>query len=448
MTDTHRCTFANVKELGIAYRSGKLTPLRVAEAALARLDALEPYLNAVIDPMRELALRTAEDATHELRAGRDRGPLHGIPVAIKDLIDIAGVPTTYATRAVRSVLPDTDAILIRHLREAGAVLLGKTNLLEFAYGVAHPDVGQTNNPWDVTRTSGGSSGGSAALVAAGVVPLAVGTDTGGSIRIPASYCGVVGLKPSYGLVATEGVFPLSWSLDHAGPIARSVSDAATLLSGLTGKKMVPTDRPMNQIRIGMMAAHLESGLVTPGVRDMVSVAINRLAEGGAKLVPITSLELDAVNSSLLAVLLPEAALIHEQIFKNRPEGYAAGTRAQIEAGMTSKGIEYVRAQRLRIRLREAVQILFDDVDCLLSPAVSFVAPLEDPALEGDGGDGEMLSSGLANMTGHPALSLPCGMSGGLPVGIQLIGPLNRDLDLLSVAASIEACLSFSERPRL
>ncbi len=167
-----------------------------------------------------------------MRQGLDRGPLHGVPVAIKDLIDIAGQPTSYATRAVDPVLATQDADLIIRLREAGAVFLGKTNLLEFAYGIAHPDVGQTNNPFDTRRTSGGSSGGSTALVAAGVVPLSVGTDTGGSIRIPAAYCGIVGHKPTYGTVSTKGVFPLSWSLDHAGPLARSVADAATLLGSM------------------------------------------------------------------------------------------------------------------------------------------------------------------------------------------------------------------------
>ncbi len=440
--------FVGVAELGAAYRSGATTPLAVAEAAMARIEALEPRLNAVIDLMRGPALRAAEAATRELRAGRDRGPLHGVPVAIKDLVDIAGLPTGYATRAVDPVVAVADAALVRHLREAGAVPLAKTNLLEFAYGIAHPEIGQTNNPWDVNRTSGGSSGGSAALVAAGAVPVAVGTDTGGSIRIPASYCGIVGFKPSYGLVSTEGVFPLSWSLDHAGPLARSVADAATLLSGLVGRAIVAQRRPLAGLRIGLVRAHLDSRLVTAGVREAVSAALDRLGRGGATLVPVSVPEIDAVNGALVTILKPEAALAHESLVSARPDGYAPGTRAQLEAGRRVSGIDYVRAQRFRARLTRAVEALFEDVDLLLSPAMGFVAPAEDPVIQGGDGDGEMLSSGLANVTGHPAISLPCGFSDGLPVGLQLIGPGGRDADLLSGAAAVEAGLAFSGRPRL
>ncbi len=440
--------FSGVADLGSAYRAGTTTPLEVAEAALARLDALEPRLNAVIDPMRDEALRAADLATRELRDGRDRGPLHGIPVAIKDIIDVAGVPTTYATRAVDPVLPVTDAALVRRLRGAGAVPLGKTNLLEFAYGIAHPAIGQTNNPRDVTRTSGGSSGGSAALVAAGVVPVAVGIDTGGSIRIPAAYCGIVGLKPSFGLVSTEGVFPLSPSLDHAGPLARTVADAAALLAGLTGSANTSKARSPAGLRVGLIGVHLDSPLVTPGVRAAVAAALDQLTGAGAVLRRVDVPDLAAVNAGLLAVLGPEAALVHAELRGARAEGYAPGTRAQIEAGALVRGIDYVRAQRLRARLTRAVEALFADLDVLLSPAVAFVAPAEDPALDGEGGDGEMLSSGLANMTGHPALSLPCGLSEGLPVGLQLIGPANRDGDLLSAAAAVEAVLGFAGRPML
>ncbi len=448
MVEAESFAFTSVTALGSAFRSGSVTPLQIAEAALARAETLEPRLNAIIDNMREPALAAAAAATRELQAGRDRGTLHGVPVAIKDLIDVAGVPTTYATRAVDSAIPARDAVLVQRLREAGAVPLFKTNLLEFAYGVAHPAIGQTNNPWDTTRTSGGSSGGSAALVAAGVVPLAVGTDTGGSIRIPAAYCGIVGIKPSYGMVSTDGVFPLSWSLDHAGPLARSVRDAAALLRGLTGQVLALSERPIEGLRIGLVASHLASPLVTPGVRETVAAALDRLGRCGAILSKVDIPELDAVNHGLMTVLLPEAALIHEKIHAARPHGYAPGTRKQIEAGWKVSGVDYVRAQRLRIRLTRAVETLFGTVDVLLSPAVAFVAPEQDPALEDEDGDGEMLSSGLANMTGHPALSLPCGFSEGLPVGLQLIGPAGRDGELLAAAAAVERCLDVRAKPAL
>ncbi len=448
MAEANAFAFAGMDELGAAFRSGTATPLEVVEAALARADALEPRLNAVIDTMRAPAMAAAMVATRELQAGRDRGPLHGIPVAIKDLIDVAGVPTTYATRAVDPATPDLDAVLVHKLREAGAVPLFKTNLLEFAYGIAHPDIGQTNNPWDVMRTSGGSSGGSAALVAAGVVPGAVGTDTGGSIRIPAAYCGIVGLKPSHEVVSTRGVFPLSWSLDHAGPLARSVRDAATLLRGLTGQALACGETPIEGLRIGLVTSHLDSALVTSGVREVVTLALERLGRCGAILSTVAIPELDAVNRGLMTIAAPEAALIHERILAARPQGYAPGTRAQIEAGVKVSAVDYVRAQRLRIRLRQAVELLFGKVHVLLSPAVAFVAPAQDPALDDQDGDGELLSSGLANMTGHPALSLPCGFSEGLPVGLQLIGPAARDGDLLAAAAAVERCLDVRAKPAI
>ncbi|MDX7950511.1 amidase [Lichenihabitans sp. Uapishka_5] len=444
MTDDF--AFATIAEIRAAYRNGRTTPVAVTEAALRRAASLEPRLNAVVTLLRDTALREAEAAGRDLATGRDRGPLHGIPVAVKDLIDVAGAPTTFATQAVDPVWPARDATLVRHLREAGAVILAKTNLLEFAYGIAHPAIGQTNNPWDTGRTSGGSSGGSAALVAAGVVPAAVGTDTGGSIRIPASYCGIVGVKPSFGLVSTDGIFPLSQSLDHAGPIARTVADAATLLAGMTGRAMPVVPRAPAALRIGVVAAHRDSPLVTPGVRSAFLAALNRLAAAGVHVTEVGLPGLNTVNDALMNVLLPEAALVHETLAASRPDGYAPGTAAQIKAGAAVSGLAYLRAQASRARLRAVVEHILSEVDVLLSPAVAFVAPREDPALDAEGGDGEMLSSGLANVTGHPALSLPCGLSDGLPVGLQLIA--KTDSALLSCATSIETILAFDARPDL
>ncbi|SEQ72041.1 aspartyl-tRNA(Asn)/glutamyl-tRNA(Gln) amidotransferase subunit A [Faunimonas pinastri] len=448
MTDVSHIAFASVRDLGAAYRSGRLGPVDVVTASLARLDLLEPKLNAFLEPMREEALRAADEAMRALQAGEDRGPLHGIPVAIKDIIDVAGVPTTYATRAVAPVMPERDAELVRNLRAAGAIILGKTNLLEFAYGIAHPEIGQTNNPFDPGRTSGGSSGGSAAAVAAGIVPLAVGTDTGGSIRIPASYCGIVGLKPTYGLVSTDGVFPLSWSLDHAGPLARSVEDAALLLAGMAGRPMPLARREIGGLRIGFVGAHLDSAALTLPVRALMQEAMVKLSAAGAAVGRIEIAGSRDANPGLHGVLLPEASLVHETLAGVRPEGYAARTRGQLAAGRNVPAIEYLRAQRLRERLRSAVEALFAEVDAIASPAVGFVAPHEDPVITGDEEDGEMISSGLANMTGHPAISIPCGLSEGLPVGLQLVGPMNRDADLLSMAAAIERVLAFGARPSL
>jgi aspartyl-tRNA(Asn)/glutamyl-tRNA(Gln) amidotransferase subunit A len=269
--------FMSVTALGRAYRDGSLSPVDVVRASLQRMDALEPALNAVAQRLDESALAQAEQAAAELRAGTDRGPLHGIPVAIKDLIEVAGAPTGFGSKVRPPAIATEDAVLVQHLREAGAIILCKANLLEYAYGIAHPDVGQTNNPHDLGRTSGGSSGGSAALVAAGIVPLAVGTDTGGSIRIPASYCGVVGLKPTFGLVSLEGVFPLSGSLDHAGPLARNVQDAALLLAGLTGAGTPLRPILLAGLRIGAVSFQCESPELTPAVAANLAQSRNAMS---------------------------------------------------------------------------------------------------------------------------------------------------------------------------
>ena len=244
--------FLSIAELGAHYRRKSLSPVEVTRRAFTRIKALDGRLNAFITLLEKESLAEAATAERELMQGHDRGPLHGVPVAIKDLIAMAGAPTTFASRAGSPRHPDRDATLVKNLRQAGAVLIGKTNLLEYAYGAVHPEIGQTNNPWDPKRTSGGSSGGSAAGVASGMCFAAIGTDTGGSIRIPAAYCGVAGLKPSYGLVDLDGVQALSWSLDHAGPLARRVADAARLLEGMTGGSFPALPHGLKGLRLGIM----------------------------------------------------------------------------------------------------------------------------------------------------------------------------------------------------
>ena len=420
--------YLSVTELGAGYRSSRFTPVDVAEQALQRQHRLEPGLNAFASPMAEEVRAQAIRASQDLAAGRDLGPLHGIPVAIKDLIEVDGMPTGFGSKVDHPRMATRDAVLVARLRAAGAVIFGKTNLLEYAYGVAHPEIGQTNNPHDNTRTAGGSSGGSAAAVAAGIVPLAIGTDTGGSIRIPAAYCGIVGLKPSYGLVPLEGVFPLSWSLDHAGPLARSVEDVAVALACLAGSAM-PLAECSLPLRIGFVAGHFSETPVGRPVSDLVRAFVAAL---GAEVVDIDCPGLDQANAHLLTILAPEAALIHRDLLARNPAGYAPGTRAQIEAGFDVGATDYLSAKQFQTGLRDRVEALFRQVDVLIAPSVPFVAPHEDPVIV-DGQDSEMLSSGFANLTGHPSISLPCGQIGGLPVGMQLTGPLGQDADLLSMA---------------
>ena len=428
--------FLSVEELGRGYREGRFTPSQVVETALARIAHLEPHLNAFADTMSDAARRDAAVATAAFAGGRDLGPLQGIPVAIKDLIEVQGAPTGYGSRVFPPQTAVEDAALVARLRKAGAVILGKTNLLEYAYGIAHPEIGQTNNPHDPTRTAGGSSGGSAAAVAAGIVPLAIGTDTGGSIRIPASYCGIVGLKPSFGLVPLEGVFALSWSLDHAGPLARTAACAATLLAVLADQPMAQPAPDFRTLRIGVLRGHLPKEAAGAGVLAQFNAALRAIQALGAKLVEIDIPEIGHANQALVQILKPEASVIHQSQIQRNPAGYAPQTLEQIKAGFAIPATEYVQAMRFRDTLRDALEAAFASVDLLASPSVPFTAPYEDPQIA-DGGDSEILASGFANVSGHPAISVPCGLVAGLPVGLQLTAAHGRDGFLLSVCRTLQ-----------
>lgn len=432
-----------VRALGAAMRAGELSPRDLVEAALAVIEEREPALNAFADRMAEAARAEADRAGHDLRQGHDLGPLHGIPVAVKDLIEVEGAPTGYGSKVEAPRIATTDAPLVVRLRAAGAVILGKTNCLEYAYGAAHPAIGQTNNPHDPSRTAGGSSGGSAAAVAAGIVPLAIGTDTGGSIRIPAAYCGIVGMKPTYGLVPLEGVFPLSWSLDHAGPLARSVEDARLLLACISGQDMELSVAEGRPVRLGVLRRHFPREAGNRAVADCVDAALEALAKAGVQIVDVDVPGLAAANAALVDILRPEASVIHRDLVGRNPAGYAPATLSQIQAGLSVPATAYVEAMRVRDRLRAEVEAVLATVDALVSPSVPFVAPIEDPPVgEGDTvSDDEMLASGFANLTGHPSLSLPCGQVAGLPVGLQMTGRLGGDLQLLAVAEQVEKMLA-------
>jgi aspartyl-tRNA(Asn)/glutamyl-tRNA(Gln) amidotransferase subunit A len=439
--------FLSIATLRARYRDRSLSPVVVTRLALERIAAHDRLLNSFITVCADESVAQAAAAERELAAGRDRGPLHGVPVAIKDLIDVAGVPTTFASRADSPRMPAADAALVGRLKEAGAVILGKTNLLEYAYGAVHPDFGQTNNPWEPKRTSGGSSGGSAAAVAAGFCFAAVGTDTGGSIRIPAAYCGVAGLKPSYGLVSLEGVQPLSWSLDHAGPLARSCADAGLLLEAMSGRPCRVTPAPLRGLRLGLMMHPGAERYLQPDVVGAMEGIVGRLSAGGAAVRDVTIADLDLAADALMAILSPEASVVHQQRIAQEPERFGATTRLQIEAGFAVPATAYVRAQQLRHALVARFRTLFADVDALLSPAVPWVAPAEDPALGDDAGAGEMLYSAVYNLVGLPAVSVPCGLSTQqLPIGLQIVGSWAGDERVLSIGTAVEALTAPANPP--
>jgi aspartyl-tRNA(Asn)/glutamyl-tRNA(Gln) amidotransferase subunit A len=429
--------FLSVRALAEGYRAKIFTPHDVCRRAMERLCDWEPRLNAFIDPMTDEVMRQAEQATRELAHGEDKGPLHGIPVAIKDIIDVAGIATSCATKAVVPRLAARDADCVHRLRQAGAILFGKTNLLEFAYGIAHPAFGQTNNPCDPSRTAGGSSGGSAAVVAAGIVPLALGTDTGGSVRAPAAYCGIVGLKPSYGLLSLDGVYPLSPSLDHLGILGRSTDDVALALAALTPS---PSDGPTpGTLRLGVVRNQWQHPAIRPEVRAAIAAAAQRLRDAGVEIVEIDLATPEAMAAALLDILLPEAALVHASTFQRAEAGYAPGTAAQIRAGMSLPALRYLTAKEHQERWTAELESIFASVDAIIAPTVPFVAPDTDPALSAEGDD-EILTLTHANLTGAPSVSVPCRSEGRLPVGLQFTGRRGADASLLSLVRRLEPLL--------
>jgi aspartyl-tRNA(Asn)/glutamyl-tRNA(Gln) amidotransferase subunit A len=457
MDDQDLC-FLSIADLGQRFRSRALSPVEATRAALARLRRLDGRLNSFITVLEEGALAQARAAEEELGCGRDRGPLHGVPISLKDLIDTAGVATTAASRLWRNRVPAESATLAARLEAAGAVLLGKCNLLEFAYGIVHPDFGQCNNPWDTARTSGGSSGGSAAAVAAGIGWGSIGSDTGGSIRIPAAYCGAVGLKPTYGLISLRGLCPLSPSLDHAGPLARSAADIAALLQVVAGHD--PADPHSLNVAIPDYTAGLTGevrglwvGLVTehmqrlrPGVAEATMAALRQLEGLGMRLREISLPELAGADEALLNLVMPEASHIHAAWLRERPGDYAALTRAQLEQGERIPAVDYLRAQAYRRELRAAMLAALGEVDILASPTVAWEAPAEDPPVGDPEGADEALRTGPYNLTGLPAISLPCGFGpAGLPLGLQLAAaPLAEPL-LLRAAQAYEGRAGWAAR---
>jgi 2-dehydropantoate 2-reductase len=390
-------------------------------AAYQRLQARAPALNAVIT---ELA--PSERAP--------TGPLHGVAVAVKDNIDVAGIVTTNASTVAVPPPAARDATVVARLRAAAADLLCKTNLLEYAAGSVNPAYGMTYNPRDVNRTSGGSSSGSAALVAAGVVDYALGTDTGGSIRIPAAYCGIVGLKPSYGLVPIDGVFPLSASLDHVGTLTTTVAETRRLLEVLAGVSLDAAP----PARIGALRRQLDDPDLTPGVRDRTHEAIAALAGAGFEIVDVDVPELELVDKALGAIALREAWEVHRERFEREADGYGPGTRALLELGAQVSDEDYRAALADKERITAAFARVFAEVPVLAGPTVAYPAPREDPPFGTPEGDVEGRFTGPYNIAGAPAISMPCGLAEGtLPAGLQLAAAAGNDAVLLSAAEAYE-----------
>ncbi|HEX6932120.1 MAG TPA: amidase family protein [Streptosporangiaceae bacterium] len=374
------------------------------------------------------------------------GPLAGRPVAVKDIVAIAGVPTRCGSPVHDPAPATADAVLVRRLRSAGAEVFAATQCLEYAAGFAHPAVGDTRNPVDPSKTSGGSSGGSAALVAAGVCDLAVGTDTGGSIRIPAAYCGIVGLKPSYGLVPVDGVFPLSPRCDHAGTLTATVGGTAELLAVLAGRPDIAgacdgVDDGA-AYTVGVLTAQLGDPSVTPEAADALAAAVAALAAAGWDVREVDAPWLGRLRSweqTLAVIVAREAHLVHAG---REVAGYADGTRALLEYGATVTGEQFAAALHEQAELTAAIEASLSGVDALIGPSVGYQAPEQDPPFGVGEESAEGRFTGPYNLSGHPALSLPVPVpDGSLPIGMQLAGRRGADAALLRVAAAAERVLA-------
>jgi aspartyl-tRNA(Asn)/glutamyl-tRNA(Gln) amidotransferase subunit A len=453
----HESAFLSIEQAGRLLRRKEISPVDLVESALERIERLNPSINAFLMVLAESARREAKRAERAFRRGaKSLGPLYGIPISLKDNFWTRGIRTTAGSKILEKFVPERDSEVAIHLARAGAILLGKTNMHEFAYGITNdnPHFGPTRNPWNRERITGGSSGGSAAAVALGMGFAATGTDTGGSIRIPSALCGVVGLKPTFGLVSVEGVVPLAVSLDHAGPIARSVTDACILLEAMAGKypkgAMTPDFRKLKKnrprrFRLGWPKEYFFEH-VDGEVRGAIDAAAKCFKALGARMEEVSLPHLDESADAGTNIALAEATRYHESqgYFPVRAADYGDDVRRRLEQGRTVFATDYLRAFEAKRRMEADFDEAFKRVDAIIAPTLPVAAPCLRESDVTIGKDKETVRSALvrlnrpANVTGHPALSIPCGFTrGGLPIGLQMIGPRWGEARLLAFALAYE-----------
>lgn len=455
-----RLTELDISEAADLLRRRKISPVELTTACLDRIQQLNPVLNAFITVTSEMAMAQAREAENQIQHGEWRGALHGVPIGLKDLIDTAGVKTTCASAVFASRIPTEDAEVVQRLRHAGAVLIGKQNMHEFAYGgTSVPShYGPVRNPWDIKRIAGGSSGGSGAAVAAGLCFGAIGSDTGGSIREPSAFCGLVGMKPTFGRVSTRGVVPLSWSLDHLGPMCRSVTDAALLLEAIAGydpAEATSVDRPTerysralsaktNMLRVGLVRRPFFESL-DPEIESAVNHAIEEIRKHSA-----TVREVELPMAPPGNVVGPEAYAFHRPYFAKTPELYQPWTRERLNQVKDIPATAYVEARRELDRARRSVNTVFSLVDVLVTPTTP-VLPLtvdEVAAMAAPPPQGELWLRNTRpfNAYGLPTISIPCGFSRtGLPIGLQITGPHFAEGKVLAFAHELEQRMNLRKR---
>ncbi len=460
-----------VTSLSKALRKGEISPVEIARAYLERIQSHDPKINSFITLLPQEALRAARQAEKERGKGQIRGPLHGIPFAAKDLFFTKGIRTTCGSRILKNFVPAYNATVIERMQASGMILLGKLNMHEFAYGTTsvNPHFGPVRNPWDHGRVTGGSSGGSAAALACSFVPLTLGTDTGGSIRIPSALCGTAGLKPTFGRISKYGVYPLCWSLDHPGPMAKRVADLAMTMNILAGPDpldsstppvVVPDyarglSKPLKGVRVGIPATYYFERL-DPEVRTSVEKAIQVCKGLGAAVKRIFIPLLPEASIAAFIILLGEGAATLEKWHRTRPLDLGDDVRSRLNLGAAIMATQYLKAQTMRGKIREIFSLDFQKVDAIVTPQLPITAPKMDQQSVSWGKKSEAVPSALTrltriyNLVGIPSLSIPCGFSSaGLPIGLQIAGKPFDEETVLRVGHAYEANTPWKDRhPRL
>jgi len=455
----------NLADLGTRIRGRQISPVEVTAQTLERIESLNPRLNAIWTVTADLALEQARAAETEIVKGHYRGPLHGVPIALKDLIYTRGIRTTAGSKILGDFLPDFDASVVEKLNQAGAVLVGKAALHEFAYGITNdnPHFGPTRNPWNPSRTSGGSSGGSAVAVAAGMCYAALGTDTGGSIRVPASFNGVVGLKPTFGRVSLYGVYPLGYTLDHLGPLARTVADAGIvyqMIAGFDPRDPRSVDQPLGEIALRRSLEGVRVGVpenyffdaVNPEVEHLVRAVLGVLEQCGAQMTAVRVPDMAELTNASRITLLAEAYVVHQNDLEKHPGDLGEDVRLLLEQGREVGAADYVRSQLTRARLRRDLEKVFDQVSVIVTPCTPLAAfriGETKVALGGKEQDARHASTRplrAFNASGHPALSVCCGFTGeDLPVGLQMVGRLWDEAAVLHAGYAYEQATEWHHR---
>ena len=457
--DTLEICYMGAGDLSKLVQSKEISPVEIIEAHLTRIDATEPVLNSFITLLADQARKSARQAEKDIQAGRYKGPLHGIPVALKDLYNTGGVRTTSGSRIFDTFIPTEDCTVAAKFHQAGAILLGKLNMHQFAYGPTgeNPDYGHMHNPWNPDMVTGGSSGGSGSAAAAGQCTITTGSDTGGSIRIPAALCGIVGLKPTYGLVSRYGLSALSWSLDHPGPMTRTVEDTAITMNVIAGHDpkdvaSAKVDIPdytsaltgdVKGLRIGIVKEYFEVPL-DPQVRKAVMDAISLLESMGAEIKEVSYPMFNQSQAISSTVLMAEATAYHRDLLEKDGHQLYEPVRQRLEAGLFISAAEYLRAQQARSIFDQQGRRLLDEVDLLAGPTDPVTAP-EILASKVMAGEQEVGVVGALtqytrpyNINGFPAISVPCGFSDDeMPIGLQLAGRPFDELTVLRAAHAYE-----------